>query len=164
MTQLGRLSIVEYTDAHATAFYEINAQWIEAMFVLEKHDRDVLSNPRARILDPGGVILMVQAEGRGIVGACALMRTTAEAFELTKMGVTEAARGLKVGEFLLQAMIARAIALPVQTLYLLTHHSCEAAIHLYEKNGFVHDPAIMQAYGGTYARCDVAMSYPMPRK
>ena len=77
------------------------------------------------------------------------------------MGVMEQARGLKVGEFLLQAMIARAIALPVRSLYLLTHHNCEAAIHLYKKHGFVHDAAIMQAYGTTYARCDVAMSYPM---
>ncbi len=163
MTHQRPLSIVEYTDTHAKAFYDINAQWIEAMFVLEKHDRDVLSNPRARILDPGGVILLVEAEGLGIVGACALMKTNEGVFELTKMGVLEKARGLKVGEFLLQAMIARAIALPVQTLYLLTHHSCEAAIHLYEKNGFVHDAAIMQAHGATYARCDVAMSYPLPR-
>lgn len=164
MTHQRQLSIVEYTDAHAEAFYDINAQWIDAMFVLEKHDRDVLSNPRGRILDPGGVILLVAAEGLGIIGACALMKTNGDAFELTKMGVREAARGLKAGEFLLQAMIGRAITLPVQTLYLLTHHSCEAAIHLYEKNGFVHDPAIMQTYGATYARCDVAMSYPMPRK
>ena len=83
MMQSVPLSIVDYTDAHVKAFYDINAQWIESMFVLEPHDRDVLSNPRARILDPGGAILLVEASGLGIVGACALMKTDEGVFELT---------------------------------------------------------------------------------
>lgn len=37
---------------------------------------------------------------------------------------------------------------------------CAAAIHLYEKLGFVHDAEIMRLFGARYERCDVAMSYP----
>ena len=164
MTVSSDLSIVEYSDAHAAAFHDINAQWISAMFVLEDHDRHVLTHPREMIVDPGGAILLVSSPVYGIVGACALMKTSDGVFELTKMGVLEDVRGLKAGEFLLRAVLDRAATMGIMTLYLLTNSKCEAAIHLYEKLGFVHDAAIMQAYGATYARCDVAMSYPIARR
>jgi GNAT superfamily N-acetyltransferase len=157
------LSILDYTDAHAAAFHDINAQWITSMFALEDHDRHVLTHPRDVIIDPGGVILMVSSKAYGIVGTCALMKTSDGVFELTKMGVLESIRGLKAGEFLLRAMLDRAATMDMTSLYLLTNSKCEAAIHLYEKLGFVHDGAIMRAYGSTYARCDVAMSYPIAR-
>jgi len=66
---------------------------------------------------------------------------------------------LKAGEFLLQAVIARAQAMSADPLYLLTSSRCAAAIHLYEKLGFRHDAGIMAEYGARYARCDVAMRY-----
>ena len=45
------------------------------MFALEPADREVLENPRERIIDPGGVILFVEAEGLGVIGTCALRKT-----------------------------------------------------------------------------------------
>jgi cytidylate kinase len=153
------MRIRPFDDSLAQDFHDINAEWIEAMFALEPTDRDVLENPRERIIAPGGDILFVEAPGLGIVGACALQRTGPGAFELTKMGVRETARGLKAGEFLLEAVIARAQELGATRLYLLTNHICAAAIHLYEKLGFVHDAGIMAEYGARYQRCDVAMLY-----
>lgn len=152
-------SIVEYSDALADAFHDINAQWIHSMYRMEDVDRDVLEHPRERIIDPGGVILFVAAKPLGIVGTCALRKSGPREFELTKMGVLEAARGLKAGEYLLAAVIARAQALGAQTLYLLSNRRSEAAIHLYEKMGFVHDADIMREHGAHYERCDVAMRY-----
>ena len=154
-----RLKILSWHDDLAGAFHDINAQWIETMFTLEDTDRDVLCNPHERIIAPGGDIQFVEAEGLGIVGACALQKTGEGAFELTKMGVLESARGLKAGEFLLEAMIARAGALGARKLYLLTNAKCAAAVHLYEKLGFVHDASIMADYGARYERCNVAMLY-----
>lgn len=156
-----RLTIREFSDDLAREFHDINAEWIEAMFRLEPTDRDVLENPRARIVDPGGTILFVEAEGLGVVGTCALQKTGDHSFELTKMGVRSAARGLKAGEFLLDAMIARAREMGADPLYLLTNKKCEAAIHLYEKLGFRHDVGIMERYGARYERCDVAMIHPL---
>ncbi len=155
------LRIIEYRPELADHFYTINAQWIETMFVMEPHDKEVLSNPQAEIIDRGGVILFAEAADLGIVGVCALMPSTNGAFELTKMGVLESARGRKVGEFLLAATIARARKMGMQRLYLLTNHICEAAIHLYEKAGFQHDAAVMAEFGSTYERCDVAMEFPL---
>ena len=153
------LSIVEFDDGLAAQFYAINAEWIEAMFVMEPHDHDVLSDPRRHIIDPGGTIVFVEDRKLGIVGTCALMPTAGGGVELTKMGVSAIARGRKAGEFLLTAVIERARSLEADPLYLLTSKRCEAAIHLYQKLGFAHDEVIMAKYGQTYDRCDVAMRY-----
>lgn len=157
------LVIREFEDSLARDFHDINAEWINSMFRLEDTDREVLENPRARIIEPGGQILFVEAKDVGIVGACALQKTGPTSFELTKMGVRETARGLKAGEFLLAAIIQRAKALGADPLYLLTNAKCAAAIHLYEKLGFQHDADIMAKYGARYERCDVAMRYTVPR-
>ncbi len=153
------LRLREFSDDLAQAFHDINKEWIEAMFVLEPLDREVLENPRDKIIAPGGTILFVEAEGVGVVGTCALKPTGGNGYELTKMGVLESARGLGAGAFLLAATMARAQRLGADPLYLLTNKSCEAAIHLYEKLGFRHDAGIMADYGTRYARCDVAMRY-----
>jgi N-acetylglutamate synthase-like GNAT family acetyltransferase len=60
---------------------------------------------------------------------------------------------------LLQHVLNEARSLGIKKLFLLTNSKCEAAIHLYNKNGFVHDKTIMQDYGQDYARCNVAMLY-----
>lgn len=154
-----RLTLRDYDASLAGDFHDINREWIESMFVLEETDREVLENPQQRIIDPGGAILFVEAAGLGIVGTCALQKTAATSFELTKMGVRESARGLKAGEFLLAGMIERARELGAETLYLLTNRKCAPAIHLYEKLGFEHDSDIMDRYAARYDRCDVAMRY-----
>lgn len=152
-----RLAIRDYSDDLAGHFRDINAEWIQAMFRMEPTDQEVLDHPRARIIAPGGVILFVEAKGLGVIGTGALQRSTGSGIELTKMGVRESARGLKAGEFLLSALIARAQAMHADPLYLLTNSRCAAAIHLYEKAGFRHDAEIMARYGARYERCDVAM-------
>ncbi len=156
------LSIRAFSDELAPAFHDINAEWIRSMYRLEPTDRDVLENPRARIIAPGGAILFVEAKGVGVIGTCALQKTGEGRFELTKMGVLEKARGCKAGEFLLRAAIARAATLGADWLYLLSNRKSASAIHLYEKLGFVHDAETMQVYGARYARCDVAMRYKPP--
>lgn len=153
------LSILPWAPERARAFHDINAAWIADMFTLEPHDREVLEDPQAHILDRGGDILYAHSRTLGLVGACALMPTADGALELTKMGVLASARGLKAGEFLLAAVIERARQMPQRPLFLLTNARCAAAIHLYEKLGFQHDAEIMQRYGGTYGRCNVAMRY-----
>ncbi|WPL55722.1 bifunctional helix-turn-helix transcriptional regulator/GNAT family N-acetyltransferase [Qipengyuania profunda] len=153
------LTIREYSPALAGTFHDINREWIDAMFTLEETDREILENPQHHIIDAGGDILFVEAAGLGIVGTCALQKTGPAAFELTKMGVRESARGLKAGEFLLGKVIERARELGADTLYLLTNSACAPAIHLYEKLGFGHDSGIMERYAARYARCDVAMLY-----
>ncbi|MEH3037324.1 MAG: bifunctional helix-turn-helix transcriptional regulator/GNAT family N-acetyltransferase [Sphingomonas adhaesiva] len=153
------LRIRDFSDGLAHHFTAIGTEWLTEMFRLEATDRQVLDDPRGTIIRGGGAILFVEAEGLGIVGTCALQRSGGDAIELTKMGVRASARGLKAGEFLLHATIARAREMGADPLYLLTNARCAAAIHLYEKAGFRHDADIMATYGARYARCDVAMRH-----
>lgn len=155
----GGLRLRAWDDSLASYFHDINVEWIEDMYALEPTDRDTLENPHARIIEPGGDILFVEAPGLGIVGTCALKRAGAGAIELTKMGVRASARGLKAGHFLMAAAIQRAGELGADPLFLLTNRRSEAAIHLYEKYGFQHDAQIMADYGSGYDRCNVAMRY-----
>ena len=153
------LRLVEYDDRLAPDFDAITREWVTDMFTLEANDIKIIENPKSMILDRGGEILFVEAGDFGIVGTCALMPVDGASFELTKMGVRAAARGLKAGEFLLQRVLERARQMPIGELFLLTNTKCAAAVHLYEKAGFVHDADIMERYGKRYARCNVAMSY-----
>ncbi|MEP4890946.1 MAG: GNAT family N-acetyltransferase [Aliiglaciecola sp.] len=153
------LTFLDFEPELAPFFEQINSQWINSMFVLEDVDKQVLGSPKENIIDKGGKIYFAKHSQLGVVGACALLNKGEGAFELTKMGVLENARGLKVGEKLLQHVIAQAQFLPLDCLFLLTNGKCEAAIHLYEKNGFQHDREIMEKYGKSYQRCDVAMRW-----
>ena len=156
------LSIVEYAPDLATYFYTINEEWISSMYSMEPTDVAVLSDPETHIISKGGEILFVKSEVNGIIGAGALMPVDDEgSIELTKMGVSEVSRGEKAGEFLLANLIAKAKEMKVKKLFLLTNSGCEAAIHLYEKLGFLHDADIMTTYGQKYDRCDVAMTFPL---
>ncbi|MCR9164032.1 MAG: GNAT family N-acetyltransferase [Nannocystaceae bacterium] len=159
------LRIVPFEKSLAPAFAEITRAWVEDMFTLEPEDEAIIEDPTGRIIDRGGEILFVEAGDLGVVGTCALMPSEGKAFELTKMGVLARARGKKAGAFLLEAVLERARSLhakgALESLFLLTNARCEAAIHLYEKYGFVHDAAVLERSGARYSRCDVAMSYPL---
>jgi len=153
------LRILEFSDDLAQHFDRISREWVEDMFRLEAEDIDIIENPRRRIIDKGGIILFVEHESRGIVGTCALMPMGEGSYELTKMGVLKSARGLNAGNFLMKKILQRARRMKMTELFLLTNAKCEAAIHLYEKAGFRHDPDIMARHGHRYQRCDVTMSY-----
>jgi len=153
------IQIIDYSPELLPYFKSINEEWIESMFTLEETDRNVLENAEALIINRGGKILFATHAEHGVVGTCALLKKAAGEFELTKMGVFEKARGLKVGDALLQEVIQLAETLQITNLFLLTNKICEAAIHLYYKHGFVDDEEIMKRFGPTYKRCNVAMRY-----
>lgn len=157
------LEVVSASPENLEWFRIINEEWITDMFAMEEKDRRVLTHPEEEILVHGGKILFVRAKDLGIVGTGALLKTSEGEYELTKMGVLKKARNLKAGDFLLKALIAKATELKAENLYLLTNQKCEAAIHLYLKNGFVHDKEIMERFGAQYQRCDVAMRWIKPK-
>lgn len=153
------LIVRDVEDRFAPDFAEIGTEWISALFTLEQTDRDVLENPRASIIEPGGDVFFVESPGLGIVGACALQKTGPGQFELTKLGVRARARGQGAGLLLMREALRRARALNTRRLYLLSNTRNTAALALFARIGFVHDETIMREFGARYARCDVAMLY-----
>ncbi len=153
------VKILTYTPELAKHFYSINSEWVSDMFYMEEYDEMILSNPQKHIIDEGGQIWFAQHEELGIIGTCAVKNFGDNWYELTKMGVLESARGLKAGEALLKAVLADCQKMNMDTLFLLTNAICESAIHLYEKNGFVHDKGIKEKFNGLYERSNVFMRY-----
>ncbi len=163
MSEPSEVTFFNFEPRFADDFNRINREWISAMFYLEDIDEKVISDPQTHIIKPGGHIWFASVPDMGIVGTCALLKKAPGIFELTKMGVSARARGHKVGEALLKHVLDVAPAIAHDCLFLLTNSRCEAAIHLYQKNGFVHDANILARYGHGYERCDVAMRY-APKK
>ncbi len=153
------IELVEYGPGMASHFYDINHEWIREMYRVEPSDLALMNDPEGQILRKGGCILFARSRLLGIIGVGALLDHGQGVYELSKMGVLRQARGRKAGERLIRALIERANHLGARCLFLLTNQKSAAAIHLYERNGFVHDHQVMERYGAAYERCNVAMRY-----
>lgn len=152
-TQRMTLAIVLFRADHAVAWKSLNAGWlIEGGFALEAKDHKVLDDPQGAILDPGGRIFMVERDGEA-VGCCALMAMEDGGFEVAKMAVTPAARGLGLSRRLLEACEAEARAAGAHRLYLESSSTLAVARALYLSFGFVDLPPRPTPY----ARADVFM-------
>jgi putative acetyltransferase len=136
----------------AAAFLALNEAWIERLFKLEEHDREVLGDPVKYIMEPGGQIVIAVDAGV-VVGCCGLMPMEPGVFEVAKMAVDERYQGRGVGRKVLARVIEEGRAMGAKRLYLETNHQLENAIHLYEALGFKHLPPTESPY----ARADVFM-------
>lgn len=152
------VSIVTYAPEFKADFKRLNTEWLEKYFYVEAIDDQVLSNPESCILNKGGEILFARYDGQ-IVGTVALMLDDQGRVELTKMAVTEQYQGLKIGQKLLDAAIARFKASGRSMLFLESNSRLKPAIRLYEKSGFVHRPRPESSH---YQRADVYMEYTGP--
>ncbi|MFG1914810.1 GNAT family N-acetyltransferase [Micromonospora sp. NPDC048898] len=143
------------TAAEAEAFRTLNEEWISHFFTIEESDRKTLNDPFTAIVDPGGDVLIVR-DGAEIIGCVALVRSSDDVFELSKMTVAPAARGKGLGRQLIEAAIERARQLGATTLFLGSNTRLANAVHLYEATGFQH-VSPDQIPLPPYARADVFM-------
>jgi putative acetyltransferase len=152
--QTGKLALRTFRPGDEKPFKDLNEAWISRDFALEPGDREVLNDPRGKILAGGGEICLAELDGE-VVGCCALVAIGPGEFELAKMTVSATARGRGIGRHLLQFAIDHARAMGVKRLYLESNTKAAAAIHLYEELGFRHIP--MPAHKSKYARADTFM-------
>jgi len=129
------VSVVRYTDEYRNDFERLNLEWIERYFEVEQPDRVSLSDPLNEIVRPGGEIFFV-LEGDEVKGTCALIRHSAEDYELAKMAVTPGAQGRGFGNLLIEAIIDDAKHKGARRIFLLSNTILTPAIKLYEKYGF----------------------------
>lgn len=154
----GHVRIADLEPKWSADFARLNIEWLERWFTVEPHDLDVLGDPFAHIIAPGGCVLLAieQGEaGESVLGTVALMRDRPGVYELTKMAVVTEARGRGIGRQLLSAAIARFRSLGGRELFLESNRKLVPAITLYESGGFEHRPAPRP--GSPYARADVYM-------
>jgi GNAT superfamily N-acetyltransferase len=145
--------IVGYRDDIKHYFYDLNIEWLEKFFVVEPYDREVLSIPEKYILADGGEILFAECGGK-IVGTVALMKRGDQTLELTKMGVTDGYKGLKIGQKLMYAAICKSAEMGANRVFLDSNRKLEPALALYQKVGFREIPVPADS---PYERCNIRM-------
>ena len=128
------VTVIDFDPARREAFRALNLEWLERHFRAEPPDLAMLAEPEA-LIAAGGAILYAAA-GEDIVGCCALKHHGGGTFELTKMAVTERARGLGIGRRLGEAALRRFRERDGVKLFLETHDSLAPALRLYESLGF----------------------------
>jgi ribosomal protein S18 acetylase RimI-like enzyme len=153
-----KVVVVPYRDQFRAAFEQLNRDWIETHFVLEDPDREVFSDPRAKILAPGGQIFFV-LEGDEVQGTCAVLRHTADEFEIAKMAVAPAARGRGFGDLLMEAAIRFATETGARRLIIVSNTVLKPAIRLYEKHGFMPVPLSPDS---RYMRANIRLERELP--
>ncbi|HEY5940117.1 MAG TPA: GNAT family N-acetyltransferase [Gemmatimonadales bacterium] len=158
---LRKPEVVRYREEFRSAFERLNREWIEAYFVLEPADRQILGDPRRKILDPGGQVFFV-LEGDEVRGTCAVLRHSADECEIAKMAVAPATRGRGYGDLLMEASLAFAREIHSRRVVIVSNTVLVPAIRLYRKHGFVEVPL---ASDGRYRRANIRLELeldPMP--
>tara|TARA_R100001369_G_scaffold22674_2_gene41317 strand:- start:21207 stop:21665 length:459 start_codon:yes stop_codon:yes gene_type:complete len=147
------MQIISYTSEYAEDFKNLNIAWLEKYFWVEPHDEDVLGKPEKYIIEPGGTIFFVM-ENEKIIGTVALKKMENGIFELTKMAVTPAAQGKKIGQHLMEHTIDFAKHQNWEKLIIYSNRKLENAIYIYKKYGFVEIPI---EENNPYSRGDIKM-------
>jgi len=147
-----KLEIVPFKPKYATDFYILNIEWLEKFFFVEPYDKKVLSNPQKYIVDAGGFIFFIKNED-GIIGTVALINQNTF-FELSKMAISPAYQGLKIGQQLIEYCINFAKEQQWKTITLYSNRKLIPAINLYKKVGFIEAPLEKDVH---YERANIKM-------
>ncbi len=150
---MASIELIDFDDEWADDFASLNYEWIEKYFSVEKHDREILDDPRKFVIAPGGRIFMAIVSGLA-AGTVALIPAGDGVLELTKMAVAPEFRGMGIGNKLMERSIEYARSNGIQTVFLESHRSLQPALALYRKFGFVEVPTDP---GSEYARADIRM-------
>jgi len=148
--------VIPYQPHHATAFCDLNLDWIQEYFVVEAKDRELLFSPQEQILDRGGAIWIAERDGIAL-GCCALLNHGRGVYEVSKMAVAREFRNAGIGRILLREVIDGARALGATTLTIISNTVLGSALHLYKSMGFVEVPLESDAY----TRGNIALALPL---
>ena len=152
-----QIEIITFKKDYSKDFYDLNIEWLETYFYVEDFDKEVLSNPKQYIIDPGGHIFFL-LEGDVVLGTVALMKADAGVFELTKMAVLKTMRGRKIGQKLMQHCIDFAVNNGFKKIFLYSNTKLENAIYIYRKYGFIEIPVEKDS---PYERSNIKMELPI---
>ncbi len=150
--EINKVEIIAYNDSLAGAFKQLNEAWLQKYFEIEPIDVEMLGNPKQYFIDKGGHIFFAKVGGE-IAGTFALLKSSDDVYELSKMAVDELFQGKKIGNRLMEFAIAKATELKAAKIILYSNTKLPPAIHLYRKYGFTEVPVISSGY----KRCNIKM-------
>jgi N-acetylglutamate synthase-like GNAT family acetyltransferase len=133
------LRIRSFVPGDGVHFRRLNEAWLTEYFHVEPRDEELLADPVAHFIRPGGDILLLDLAGQTI-GCCALQNLGDGSFEIAKMAIDSAHRGRGYGRQLLEVVIDHARGLGARRLFIETSSKLPTAIALYRKLGFADIP------------------------
>ena len=129
------IRVVQFDPCYKKFFYALNAEWLNKYYFVTPEDELLLRYPE-KIVDQGGEVFFA-IMGDEVLGTCALIPEGVSTFELIKMGVSPTAQGKGIGAMLMTRCIEFAKEKNAKLITLETAVPLKAAIHLYEKFGFI---------------------------
>lgn len=148
-----QVKILTYTPKLKRFFKELNEEWLEKYFTVEKIDLKILNNPATEVIAHNGQIFFAQA-GDDVIGTCAVKQNSPGTYEILKMAVAEEYQSRGVGRMLAEEAIAFARKKKAKSIELDTSRKLDKAVNLYEGLGFeISDETPSESY----ERCTIKM-------
>ncbi|MCO4780987.1 MAG: bifunctional helix-turn-helix transcriptional regulator/GNAT family N-acetyltransferase [Candidatus Cloacimonetes bacterium] len=129
------IEVFEYNRSYHSDFYKISHLWMSKLFGVSPQEQKLLENPKKYVLDLGGKILLARYKNE-IVASSSIVRLSYNRYQLTKIGVLEDFRGLKIGKKLLAKTIEKCKHLGAKSIYLQTSQKCPVATSMFRNFGF----------------------------
>jgi ribosomal protein S18 acetylase RimI-like enzyme len=145
------LEIKSYEHRYHKQFKSISLDWLHRYNLYEKADDDLLEHPQ-KYIQLGSFIFLAHYNAE-IVGTVSLVPKGRHTFEIVKLGVIDAYRGLGFGKKLMQICLEVCKKENTELITLETSSKLKNALKLYEKLGFIH----VEIRNSKYASADVKM-------
>lgn len=146
------MDVCVFEPKYRSAFKELNLEWIQKYFRVEKKDIEQVENPESCLAEGGQIFFVVE---KGVaLGTCAMYFVSPGVFELAKMAVAPNAQGRGYGDLLMKAAEEWARGEKAKEIIILSNTVLEPAISLYKKHGF---ETIKLGPHPDYERCDIVM-------
>ena len=134
------ISIIVYENKYQPDFKRLNLEWLEKDNLTESHDLEILDDPEGTLIAGGGCLFLAM-DGEKVVGSAGLWKENEEEYELVKMAVDPAYRGLGISKILMDRCLEEARARSAKKIFLYSSSKLQTALKLYDKYGFQHvDP------------------------
>ena len=131
-----KIKFRKYSNKDAFIFKSLNLEWLETYFFVEPIDELILNNPKSKILDPGGHIIMVELNSK-VIGTFTFIKIEDSVFEFSKMTINSIYRGQGFGNSIMKYAISFARKNKWKKIVLYSNTKLENSIHLYYKYGFL---------------------------
>ena len=100
-----KIKFRKYSNKDAFIFKSLNLEWLETYFFVEPIDELILNNPKSKILDPGGHIIMVELNSK-VIGTFTFIKIEDSVFEFSKMTINSIYRGQGYGNSIMKYAIS----------------------------------------------------------
>lgn len=149
---MSEASIIRWDPKFRTAFRDLNLEWIEKYFKVEKKDVEQTSAPEDCIAG-GGEIFFVVVNGEA-AGTCAMYNMSEGIYELAKMAVRPDFQGRGFGDLLMLEAEKWAREKNAREIHILSNTVLKPAISLYKKHGY---ETVHLGDHPDYERCNIEM-------